>query len=68
MNIYEKITALLLFIIPLVLVAYIWMWVGPVGFVQIIIMIITSIILYVTFFIGILMLIAIIVIIMLERK
>lgn len=67
MNIYEKIVALLLFIIPLVLVAYIWMWVGPVGFVQIIIMIITSIILYVTFFIVILMLIAIIVIFMLER-
>lgn len=61
MNIYRKLTMLLLSIIPLILIACIWMWIGPVGFWQMIIMVIVSIILYVIFLIAELILVALLV-------
>lgn len=60
MNWYDRLATLLLFLIPLILVICVWMWACPVGFWQVIVMVIVSIVLYVIFFIAVLMLAVII--------
>jgi len=56
----EKTVLFLMLAIPLILAACVWMCVNPVGFWQMIVMVIVSIILYVIFFIAVLILAVII--------
>ena len=49
--ILDKVKLALIFILPVILLGLIWSWLGPVGFIQMFIMLLASIVLYILFFI-----------------
>lgn len=50
-NLRDKLLFALVFILPIIPVCLIWSWLGPIGFVQMLVMLIASFILYFVFLI-----------------